>query len=133
MEHHDLTMKQAADHLGKSVSTVRRLASTGVLDVYTNNRGRKMVCSRSLHEHMHEHANELHSGASAQVEAPRHDHELVQMLRDALQHERRRCEKLETQVEALHSEIFKLTQELKAILQDKGDGNWKLPFRWMKG
>ena len=133
----DLTLKQAAKYLGKSLSTVKRLHKEKKIEGYKDDRGWFRITHSSLNRYAHELGHGQFMSASSEPnkqEVPSstlgHD-EVVKLLRESLDYERSRNEKLESLIEQLQKEVFNLSSEIKALLKDDKQG-WQLPFRWKR-
>jgi len=133
----DLTLKQAAKYLDKSLSTVKRLIKEDKIVSYKDERGWFRISHTFLQTYAHGLGHEQ-SMSSHNLQVKEHGshsdlgHEqVVKLLRESLDYERNPNEKLESLIEQLQKEIFNLTSEIKALLKDDKQG-WQLPFRWKR-
>jgi len=106
MQSHDLSLRQASERLGKSLSTIRRFVKTNKIESYLNDQGRRMLRYDSLQDFMHTYANDL----AITENRPKNTQEessngIIETLRQTLDYERNRGERSKTKAEELQNEL----------------------------
>lgn len=132
----ELSVKEAAKMAGVASSTVRRWIDTNKLPSNRNREGWRRVRKKDLMEYLASGVVRVArplSGAtvSDHVRGARGSDEstTVSLLKDALDRERGKVDKLEERNKQLQDEILKLTHEIKAILSKE---NQSLLSRWIR-
>ena len=132
-----ITISCCAKQLKKAPSTIRRLVAKGIVSTVQDERNRHTVV---LDEVLSYYARQ--SGANEpKQESQSHDHDIdlihslrtqIALLERSLDREAARCDSLDKTVQELQKEIFNLTREIKALLEDSNSNIWQLPFRWKR-
>ena len=123
-----LSLAEASKVSGKSIPSVRRWIKDGLLSAEKNDRGCWVLNSDVLQSFMATHPTIKRSRMSNYYEANSAEPS-VEILKEALQRERSLNDELRKKVDEKDSEIFKLLHEMKAVLDQKGDG---FLSRWIR-
>lgn len=127
-----LTINEAAKHSGKSATTIRRWLESGVLKYKTSPEGWKLITKDDLLGVLSENTTVTSPPERATQHVAHIESSTVTVLKESLEHERRRCERLEAEkndlqknIKELQGELLKLTKETQAILQKQtGITSW---------
>lgn len=125
-----LTINKAATHSGKSATTIRRWLESGSLKYTVSPEGYKLIKKDDLLLLL----QESNGGVTPRAEVVQHvtqpESDTVTVLKEALEYERRRCERLETENKDLKSELLKTIKEMQATLEKQtGLSGWMRNLR----
>ena len=132
----ELSVKEAAKMAGVASSTIRRWIDTNKLPSNRNGEGWRRVRKRDLMAYLASGSVRVarplsgatvndHGGGSRESD----ESSTVALLKEALDRERDKVDKLEERNKQLQDEILKLTHEIKAILSKD---NQSLLSRWIR-
>lgn len=135
-----MSVSQAAKTVARPESTIRDWVKKSLIKNDKDLRGRVVIDRDSLLQHVQNIGHFIRQGATTDVinnttmdkeqslyitEALRSNAAMVQQLKDDLQHERQRNERLETQNKELQGEIIKVINEMKSLInKETGIMSW---------
>jgi len=135
-----MSVSQAAKTVARPESTIRDWVKKSLIKHDKDLRGRVVIDRDSLLQHVQNIGHFIRQGATTDVinnttidkeqslyitEALRSNAAMVQQLKDDLQHERQRNERLETQNKELQGEIIKVINEMKSLInKETGIMSW---------
>ena len=127
----DITISKAAQLSGKSQATIRRWAAQKIIPARKTNDGHWTFNKDELIAYLSTHSEQLiEAGKIKQSSRAAQEQPVIKLLETSLERERRINDELRTQLSNATAEIFKLTQEIKAILSK--DTSKTSPTRWIK-
>ena len=120
-----LTINGAAKHSGKSATTIRRWLESGTLKYTTSPEGYKLINKNDLLLLLQDSNGSVAPRTEVVQPIIQQESDTVIILKEALEYERRRCERFETENKDLKSELLKMAKEMQGILQkETGLMNW---------
>ena len=135
-----MSVSQAAKTVARPESTIRDWIKKSLIKHDKDLRGRVVIDKESLLQHVQNIGHFIRHGATTDVvnnttidkeqslyitEALRSNAAMVQQLKDDLQHERQRNERLEAQNKELQGEIIKVINEMKSLInKETGIMSW---------
>ena len=141
-----MSVAQAAKTVARPESTIRDWIKKSLIKHDKDLKGRIVIEKDSLLQHVQHLGHFSRQGATTDTlnnttidkeqslymnETLRLNAEIIQQLRDDLHYERQRNSRLETQNQELQSEIIKVVNEMKALMnKDSGIMSW---IRTIKG
>ena len=138
---HELSINEAAKFSGKSVSTIRRWITNGSLKSTLTKEGWHRISHGDLMTTLSQITrgpstvnNPIKQGAtidtSTSMSWSTHEHPVVKVLEDSLNHERKLNSEQREQIRKLEDEVVKLNAEIKALLSEKSPSD--MLSRWVK-
>lgn len=112
-----LTINGAAKHSGKSATTIRRWLESGTLKYTTSPEGYKLIKKDDLLLLLQDGNRSVVPHVEVVQQLPQQESDTVIILKEALEYERRRCERFENENKDLKSELLKMAKEMQGILQ----------------
>jgi hypothetical protein len=135
-----ISVSQAAKTVARPESTIRDWIKKSLIKHDKDLRGRLVIDRNSLLQHVQNLGHYSRQGATMDIvgnitndkeqslyisEILRSNTEIVQQLRDDLQHERQRNSRLEAQNQELQGEIIKVINEMKSLInKETGIMSW---------
>lgn len=135
-----MSVSQAAKTVARPESTIRDWIKKNLIKHDKDLKGRVVIDRYSLLQHVQNIGHVIRQGATTDVtnnvisdkeqslyitEVMKSNAAMIQQLKDDLQHERQRNERLETQNKELQGEIIKVINEMKSLInKETGIMSW---------